>query len=217
MTHLTFEQISELVEHTVPDAPHAAHLTECSECRATYERVRSLVGAARALPHDVEPPAETWTAIRDGMRRERQGASPRRWMGARPWLAVAAVAAVAAVLVIAIVSLLASRLRAPSSAPAAPVATLPSPLTVPAVQAVDRSYAGTISDLRAALTTQRAELSPATVRTVERALTVIDSAIAEARAALAADPANDALIDILSAHYERKVDLLQRATELSSL
>ena len=60
-------------------------------------------------------------------------------------------------------------------------------------------------------------MSPATVRTVERALTVIDSAIAEARAALAADPANAALIDILSAHYERKVDLLQRATELSSL
>ena len=50
----------------------------------------------------------------------------------------------------------------------------------------------------------------------ERSLATIDSAIAEARAALAADPANEALVRNLSAHYERKVELLHRATELSS-
>ena len=210
MTHLTFEEISELAENAGSETPAAAHLAECSECRAMCERVRMVLNAARSLPRDVEPPMATWTAVRDDMRRARERASSRRWV--RPWLAVAAV------LVIAVVSLLASRLRSPTSvAPAVPIATLPSPLTVPAVQAVDRSYAGTIADLRATLTTEHAEMSPATVRTVERALTVIDSAIAEARAALAADPANAALIDILSAHYERKVDLLQRATELSSL
>jgi hypothetical protein len=59
-------------------------------------------------------------------------------------------------------------------------------------------------------------LSPATVRVVERSLATIDTAIAEARAALASDPANRSLVEILSANYERKVELLQRATELSS-
>ena len=40
------------------------------------------------------------------------------------------------------------------------------------------------------------------------------ASIAEARAALAADPGNDALLDVLSANYEQKVQLLRRASEL---
>ena len=60
------------------------------------------------------------------------------------------------------------------------------------------------------------QLSPGTVKTLEHSLSVIDAAIAEARAALAADPANQSLVDILAGHYAREVDLLQRATELST-
>jgi len=84
-----------------------------------------------------------------------------------------------------------------------------------ALFAVDRNYMGAIRDLRATLDEERGKLSPATAQSVERSLRVIDAAIAEARAALAADPANQALADILAAHYERQVDLLQRATQLS--
>ena len=43
-----------------------------------------------------------------------------------------------------------------------------------------------------------------------------DSAIAEARAALLADPNNGMLVDLLSASYQRKLDLLRRTSELSS-
>jgi hypothetical protein len=50
--------------------------------------------------------------------------------------------------------------------------------------------------------------------TLERTLRVIDEAIAEARAALAADPSNRTLLDVLSANYEQKVELLRRASEL---
>jgi CHASE3 domain sensor protein len=82
---------------------------------------------------------------------------------------------------------------------------------------VDMNYVETVASLRETLDSQRGVLAPSTVRTVDRALAVIDSAIAEARAALASDPANSALVDILSAHYERKVELLQRAAELSTL
>jgi hypothetical protein len=44
---------------------------------------------------------------------------------------------------------------------------------------------------------------------------VIDTAIAEARAALAADPGNQEIAAILAAQYRNKVNLLQRATKLS--
>ena len=43
---------------------------------------------------------------------------------------------------------------------------------------------------------------------------MIDAAILEARQALAADPANKTLIDMLSKSYSQKVDLLQRTTEM---
>ena len=77
-------------------------------------------------------------------------------------------------------------------------------------------YTQTIDELRLAVDAQRAHLNPETVRTVDRSLAVVDSAIAEARAALLADPGNRTLVDLLSASYQRKLDLLRRTSELSS-
>lgn len=207
-THLSFDAISAVAEQDALPREVAAHLERCAECRATLERVRALLAAARALPSDLEPPEHAWTGLRDRLARERRTALSRRWWN-NPWIAAAAL-----LIAVGVASLVAGRRRvtAPESAAAGP-----RPAAVPVVQSVDRTYAGTIAELRASLASQRQELAPATVRTVDRALTVIDSAIAEARAALAADPANAALVEILSAHYERKVDLLQRAAELSSL
>jgi hypothetical protein len=71
-----------------------------------------------------------------------------------------------------------------------------------------------VEELTAALEVQRRTLAPETVMILERTLRVIDDAIAEARAALAADPRNGALVDVLSANYEQKVHLLRRASEL---
>jgi hypothetical protein len=48
------------------------------------------------------------------------------------------------------------------------------------------------------------------VRVVEQNLEVIDRAIAEARAAIAADPANAYLNGQVAANMRRKLDLLRR-------
>jgi len=63
---------------------------------------------------------------------------------------------------------------------------------------------------------QRSSLSPETIRTVDHSLAVVDSAIKEARSALLADPNNQVLVDLLSATYQRKLDLLRRTSELGS-
>ncbi len=85
--------------------------------------------------------------------------------------------------------------------------------------------AGTVADnlravqeqiVQAALRAGRERLSPETVATVERSLATIDRAIREAREALARARANAALVDVLAANYEHKVELLRRATELST-
>lgn len=80
----------------------------------------------------------------------------------------------------------------------------------------ETEYTRTIDELKLAVDTQRSRLSPETIRTVDHSLAVVDSAIAEARTALLADPNNRMLVDLLSASYQRKLDLLRRTSELGS-
>ena len=202
MTHLSFEQISDLAERAPGAEDREPHLTECGECRETLRKVRALVAAAHALPRGVAPDPEIWPQIEERVRR-----TPHR--SARSWVARVAVLAAAAVVVFVFLP------RGPVKAKGK-VPRPPSQLPTQRVSHVDANYAITVDELRRTLDAQRATLAPSTVRVVERSLATIDSAIAEARTALAADPANEVLVRILSTHYERKVDLLQRATELSS-
>lgn len=180
------------------------HVAQCASCRNDLARVRRLVEAAGGLPRGVEPPDEVWQGIRGRLERERR---PRR-----RWLVVGSLAslAVAAGLMFVVASTTLRPGRSEKVFAGASAAATPTTLV-----AVDRSYQGSITELRLTLEQQRRTLSPATIRVLERSLAVIDTAIAEARIALAADPANAALADILSAQYQHKVGLLQRATKLS--
>jgi hypothetical protein len=205
MTHLSFEEINEIADRR--DAALTGHVAECDECRETLRRVRDLVAAAHALPKDIAPPPEVWSALQTRV----SGRAPRR--SSRMWRYGAWMATAATIVFIAGVALLLPS-RAQKVKGAKVVPTQPS--AAPAMYAnVERSYVATVSELRIALEAQRTTLAPATVRVLERSLAAIDTAIAEARAALASDPSNRMLLGILSANYERKVELLQRATELS--
>jgi anti-sigma-K factor RskA len=207
MTHLTFDQLSELAERPPAAEDREPHLADCGDCRATLARVRGLISAAHALPREAAPPPELWGALRDRVRREpRVPARSRVWRAA--WMSLSAIAATVALFV-------GSMLLSPTQ-PGRLKGAKPVTPTVRVVANVDQAYVATVDELRRALDLQRGALAPTTIRVVERSLATIDSAIAEARSALAADPANQALVQILSAHYERKVDLLQRATELPS-
>ena len=62
----------------------------------------------------------------------------------------------------------------------------------------------------------RARLSPETIKTIERNLAVIDSALAESRRALAKDPGNTGLERLVIATWQQKMDFLRRAAALST-
>ena len=81
--------------------------------------------------------------------------------------------------------------------------------------AADREYVLAAEDLERVLAEGRDKLSPATVAVLERNLALIDAAIAEARAALEADPANADLRALLWGAHRQKLDLLDRATRLT--
>ena len=66
-----------------------------------------------------------------------------------------------------------------------------------------------IAALRKLVDARRSELDPITVGIVEKNLKLIDQAIAESKAALAADPANAFLSDRLTHAYDTKLQLLR--------
>ncbi|MGI8508505.1 MAG: hypothetical protein ACR2MQ_04195 [Gemmatimonadaceae bacterium] len=78
------------------------------------------------------------------------------------------------------------------------------------------TYDEEITTLRAALNARRAQLDPATVRTIEQNLSVIDNAIAQSRAALARDPKSRFLGSQLDRSLAKKTDLLRAAALLPS-
>jgi hypothetical protein len=126
--------------------------------------------------------------------------------------------AAAALLLVAVSSAVTALLMRRSVAPAPSVAqSQPAPVALPAsLQAVEAGYDLTARELAATLAQRRTSLAPATIAKIEESLRVIDRAIAEARQALAEDPANRTLVDLFSSNYERKLELLRRAAELNS-
>jgi hypothetical protein len=77
-------------------------------------------------------------------------------------------------------------------------------------------YDREISKLRTIVRQRRGQLDPATVAVLEQSIAVIDSAIAQSRAALAKDPASGFLATQLNHSLEKKVELLRTAALLPS-
>ncbi len=86
----------------------------------------------------------------------------------------------------------------------------------PAMDAADPVFASEITKLRRIVRDRRAQLDPKTVAVLEQSIAVIDSAIAQSRAALAKDPASGFLATQLNHSLEKKVELLRTAALLPS-
>ena len=185
-----------------------AHIAGCVECTADLEAARALAAPLAAVPRSIEPPRDLWPAIsaRTGARTARGSAPLTR---RRSLLAIAA--ALALVAGSSAVTMLLMRDNGPepvpvTAAPAAPAGIAPR---------FEARYVAETRELADLLERQRELLAPGTVAALERNLAIIDSAIADSRAALAADPSNGELELLLRAGYEQKVALLQRATRLA--
>ncbi len=174
-----------------------AHAAACPECAADLDAARALAGPLAALPASIAPPRDLWPAI------AARTAPARGGHRSRPLLAAAA--ALALVAGSSAVTMLVMRSADP---PAAAVADAAPPR-------FEARYVAETEELAELLARQRELLAPETVAALERNLAIIDSAIADSRAALAADPSNHELELLLRAGYEQKVALLEQATRLA--
>lgn len=202
-------------------APVADHITVCEICSAEVESLRGILAQAANLPKSIDPPAEAWSNIRTAiLREENAGASHPAPTSARWWRRPLVLAAAAAVLV-AVLSSTITAVYLNSRAPSRVASTLgrPGEATTPATLAAftieENNYLRTAATLQDLLDQQETALAPETVAQLKASLRTIDEAILEARNALARDPNNKLLIEMLSANYRQKVDLLRRSTEIT--
>ena len=186
-----------------------------SEHTSSDERLDELT---TALPREITPPADLWPAIRGELapRSARTFQWSARWRLAAAGLVVAASSSILTLLAVRANDGVGDTAVVAQADPALTQQRASAPARLPAHLVVaERGYARSMEALRRTLDERRDSLAPSTVATVERSLRIADSAIAEARSALEQDPANRVLADLLVSNYERKLDLLRRASELA--
>jgi hypothetical protein len=205
------EQLSAYLDDDVPPAERSAieaHLAGCGECAAVLEGLRGVVAQAEALPGEVPPATDSWPAIagRIGAGRGSARVAPWRVSLSLPQLAAAAVLLVAA----GMGGMWALQTHPAMDDTSGPVADARPDAVVP-VSLADESFDAAIADLEAVLDEGRGRLEPETLRVLEENLAAIDAAIAQARAALAADPANVGLTNHLLRTRAMRMSVLRRA------
>jgi hypothetical protein len=229
MTDQWTDRLSEyLDDELVPEdrAALEAHLRQCVACGAVLADLKRIVARVQTL-EDRLPTQDLWPGIAAQIGATTGTGSTsavvpfdrarRRWSFSLPQLAAASIALMA-------ISGGATWLLHPGGA--APVATVPVVSPVPAAggdprvalttsrRAAGQSYDAAVADLQGVLTAGRGRLDSTTVRVIERNLATIDSALAQAQRAVAADSANVYLNSHLAETMRRKLDLLRQAAAL---
>ena len=193
-----------------------AHLATCADCRATLEELRTVVARAKSL-EDRPPKADLWSGIharltpgrRPGVSRDATSRSGRVSFSV-PQLVAASIA-----LVLLSAGGMWVALHQPQQIADGGQIT-------PRPDGPQRSVVWTgrtdaaIAELQDALERNENRLDTATVRVVRENLALIDRAIAQARAALDADPGNAYLNLHLADTMRRKLELLRRINAIAA-
>ena len=227
--HVSFETLNDYVDGGL-DTPAIVrvdnHLANCARCSSELSSMKELIASTAALSRSVLPEDDMWADLKASIEQRKEvvlrsssqggahtGKSSRpgqAWWHHRGYLSAAAVLLVVAS---SATTVLVLRNDGAEQIPLAAVAPQGLPRSF---RVAEGQYVNAIEELRRAVDDQRSQLSPETIRTVDHSLAVVDSAIAEARGALLADPNNRTLVELLSTSYQRKLDLLRRTSELTS-
>ena len=200
------------------------HLAGCMLCRRRAEATRALVAAAASVPRAIEPGRDLYPAILSRIEKEKGDIPGRRaaWRG----YGLGAAASVACVLLLSSAVRWLGRDTSPTPTPTPTVAAERAAAgeVLPA-QAVGKDelalaldeYAAASKLLLAALAEQRERMSPETRDVLDKNLAVVDQAIAETQAAVAAAPSNRSNVWVLANLEQQKLDFLRRVSRLASL
>jgi putative zinc finger protein len=214
-THLTEDERQTAADGTLPADRRAsvdAHLAACDECAADVARIAEFM--KRTRESTAPPPLgasldELWSPIRARIEATKvvalDSAAPST--GTRPFVLLVAAGVAAALLLTTLV------LRArPREGPTSVATQMEAESTMlRAVSDSTRAYEAEAQILLDRLEIQRATMRPEAKAAIDRNLRTVDVAIAELKDAIARDPRNPALRQLLATSYRQKVELLKRA------
>lgn len=197
MNHPSEETLNDYVDGLLPEDEKLdvrRHLDECEECKRTVAEVRELIARASRLG-EIEPRRDLLPGIRKHTRRPGFG-----WMR---WVAAAAVIGFVALLGVWQIG--------------GDGVTEPSIETLLAdFRDAESEYVRATDLLARRLEERRAELEPDILAVLDSNLAQIDAAIAAVRLVLDPDRADVESRQILTALYDKKLQILWRASRLSS-
>ena len=203
-------------DHNTHDVENELHRAQCAACRKLWDELESISAEAARLPL-LAPSRDLWEGIE-----ARIATVPRSLPFYRSQTFRLALAAS---LLVAVSSGITWRL-ATANAPAAVLASgdesaLDAQTESEAAQTHLASFAESVDEidreiaaLEIIVTQFRSDLDPRTVSVLETNLKLIDTAIEESRAALAADPASRFLSAQFTRAYTSKLTLLRGAVTL---
>jgi hypothetical protein len=223
------EKLADFLEDDVDDTTRErieAHAGSCAECGALLADLRRLRTDAAALP-ELSPSRDLWAGIASRIETPVVELKNTRVASAtmapvwrrRVWVGLAAAGLVAITATVTRQMTTRSMAQRSAAVQTARVASAPiDPEAVRFTNVTDKqaAYDQEIAGLRDILNKRRPQLDSATVAIVEHNLAVIDEAIAQCAQALRKDPASRFLEESLDDALETKVQLLRRATTLST-
>lgn len=202
--------------------PVADHIAACEICTAEVASLNKILARAADLPKSMDPPAEAWSSIRAVIERDKSAVAAHDSSSApkfrrRPYALAAAAILVAIVSSAGTAVYMGSRSSDASFSRSAASNTTSGgmPASLAAFTIEENNYLRNVAVLQDLLDQQEALLAPETVAQLKASLRTIDEAILEARTALARDPANRMLIEMLTGTYRQKMDLMRRTSEMT--
>ena len=199
-----------------------AHMAGCAPCRAVLDDLKAIVVTAPYY-EGVAPKQDLWAGIQQGISgakevefRRPSPVARRQFSLGQLIAASLAFAAIAGGAVYAALKPSSTVIETPTTVAVdpSPVAHRPSPTITNASTRAGEVYDAAVGDLERVLAEGRDQLDPKTLKVIEDNLRIIDRAIAEARSAIAADPANGYLRSQVAANMRRKLDILRQATDV---
>jgi anti-sigma factor RsiW len=217
--HLLDDYVTgELPEDARP--PVAEHIAGCEICRAEVDGLQAIITRAASLPKSIDPPSDAWQSIRATIERDKEAVlldrgRSRSTFWRRPSVMAAAIALVAVLSSAGTALYLGAHNDAEQNQNVASSAVNSGTASLAAFTIEENAYLRNVAVLQDMLDQQEASLAPETVAQLKASLRTIDEAILEARNALARDPANKTLIEMLSGTYRQKMDLMRRTAEMT--